>query len=294
VVIGCIDIGSNTTRLLVAEAAEGRLRELESQRVFTRLGRGLVEGGPIPAEKVAQTASVVAAQAAAARKAGAERLVAVATATIRDAPNRAVLARAVEDAGGVPLWILSGDEEARLSFLGATRTLESLSEGMIAVIDVGGGSTEIAIGEAGERPVWWRSFRVGSGLLADRHLASDPPSQAELDAARQAARDAMDPLEPPKADSAIAVGGTATSLRRLAGAELTEERLEEAVRTLASTTVAETAVRFKLDPERVRLLPAGILVLESVSRRLALPLEIARGGLREGVVLETLEAAQGD
>ncbi len=89
----------------------------------------------------------------------------------------------------------------------------------------------------------------------------------------------------------MAVGGTATSLRRLVGAELAHETLERGVRVLSVTPIAEVAERFELDPERVRLLPAGILVLEAVSDCLGLPLRIARGGLREGVILELVEAA---
>jgi exopolyphosphatase/guanosine-5'-triphosphate,3'-diphosphate pyrophosphatase len=98
-------------------------------------------------------------------------------------------------------------------------------------------------------------------------------------------------LESPPAETAVAVGGTATSLRRLVGAELEHETLERGVRVLSLTPIDEIAGRFELDPERVRLLPAGILVLEAVSDHLGLPLRIARGGLREGVILELVEAA---
>jgi exopolyphosphatase/guanosine-5'-triphosphate,3'-diphosphate pyrophosphatase len=96
-------------------------------------------------------------------------------------------------------------------------------------------------------------------------------------------------LEPPPAESAVAVGGTATSLRRLLGAELVHETLERGVRVLCTTPIADVAARFELDRERVRLLPAGILVLEAISDLLKLPLRIARGGLREGVLLELVE-----
>ena len=96
-------------------------------------------------------------------------------------------------------------------------------------------------------------------------------------------------LEPPPADEAVAVGGTATSMRRLVGAELSHETLERGIRVLSQTPIADVAARFELDPERVRLLPAGILVLEAMSDLLELPLRIARGGLREGVLLELVE-----
>ena len=161
----------------------------------------------------------------------------------------------------------------------------------MAVVDVGGGSTEIAIGSPDGSVDWSESFRVGSGFLADSYLRSDPPSVAELQAVRDHVTGVFEGLEAPPAKTAVAVGGTATSLRRLVGAELAHETLERGVRVLSMTPIEEIAGRFELDPERVRLLPAGILVLEAISDRLGLPLRIARGGLREGVILELVEAA---
>jgi exopolyphosphatase/guanosine-5'-triphosphate,3'-diphosphate pyrophosphatase len=289
-ILGCIDIGSNTTRLLVADAGQGRLRELASQRAFTRIGKSLLEGGSIPAEKIAETAEVAASQALSAREAGAEEVVAVATAAIRSAPNRDELAEAVESAAGAPLQVLSGEEEARLAFVGATRTLTTPPEGTLAVIDVGGGSTELAIGDPRGDVDWSGSFRIGSGFLADSYLRSDPPSAAELQAVRQHVQGTFERLHPPPAQNAVAVGGTATSLRRLVGGELSYETLERGVRVLSMTGIDDVAERFELDPERVRLLPAGILILEALSQNLGLPLRIARGGLREGVLLELVDA----
>lgn len=288
-ILGCIDIGSNTTRLLVADASNGRLRELVSQRAFTRLGKSLLEGGSIPPEKIAETADVVASQTRIAREVGAGTIVAVATAAIRNAPNGDELAGAVEGAGGMALSVLSDEEEARLSFVGATRTMATPAEGTVAVIDVGGGSSELAIGDPDGTMHWSESFRIGSGFLADSYLRSDPPSAAELESVRRHVGGTFEGLVPPPADSAVAVGGTATSLRRLVGAELAHETLERGIRVLSVTPIADVAARFELDPERVRLLPAGILVLEALSDSLGLPLRIARGGLREGVLLELLE-----
>jgi exopolyphosphatase/guanosine-5'-triphosphate,3'-diphosphate pyrophosphatase len=289
-ICACIDIGSNTTRLLVADATSGSLKELVNQRAFTRIGKSLRGGdGTIPTEKIAETAEVVRTQATVAREVGAERLVAVATAAIRQAPNREELRSAVAEAGSVELDVLSGEEEARLAFVGATRTLVQSPPGTIAVVDVGGGSSEIAVGEADGRMAWSASFRIGSGFLADSYLRSDPPSVKELQKVRDHVAGALEGLDPPPADSAVAVGGTATSLRRLVGAELSHETLERGIRVLSTTAIPEVAERFELDPERVRLLPAGILVLEAVSDLLELPLRIARGGLREGVLLELVE-----
>jgi exopolyphosphatase/guanosine-5'-triphosphate,3'-diphosphate pyrophosphatase len=291
-ICACIDIGSNTTRLLVADANDGQLRELVTQRAFTRLGKSLNAGGAIPPTKIAETAEVVRTQVNVARQVGAEHVVAVATAAIRNAPNRDQLLAAVEDAGGMSLEVLTGEEEARLSFVGATRTLLQPADGTIAVIDVGGGSSEIAVGEPNGRMSWSASFRIGSGFLADSYLRSDPPSVDDLEKVRRHVAGTFEGLEPPPAESAVAVGGTATSLRRLLGAELSHETLERGVRVLCTTPIVDVAARFELDPERVRLLPAGILVLEAISDLLQLPLRIARGGLREGVLLELVEGRQ--
>ena len=291
-ICACIDIGSNTTRLLVADAGDGALRELVTQRAFTRIGKSLVHGGSIPAGKIAETAEVVRTQTAVALELGAEQVVAVATAAIRNAPNRDELVGAVADAGGMDLTVLTDEEEARLAFVGATRTLLQAPVGTVAVIDVGGGSTEIAIGEPDGRMEWCASFRIGSGFLADSYLHSDPPSIDELEKIRRHVAGTFEGLAPPPAESAVAVGGTATSLRRLVGGELDYDTLERGVRVLSMTAIDEVARRFELDSERVRLLPAGILVLAAISDLLQLPLRIARGGLREGVLLELVEGRQ--
>jgi exopolyphosphatase / guanosine-5'-triphosphate,3'-diphosphate pyrophosphatase len=254
------------------------------------VGKSLGKDGRIPTKKLEEIASVVSAQTRVARETGAEQLVTVATAAIRDAPNRHALARAVRRAGGGELLLVSGDEEARLAFVGAARTLTTPAEGTLGVIDVGGGSTEIAVGEGDGRVSWSASFRIGSGFLADSYLRSDPPASSELEAVRRHVEGTFEGLEPPRPQLAVAVGGTAASLRRLLGAELHHETLERGIRVLSTSSVGEVAERFELDPVRVRLLPAGILVLEALSDLLEMPLRIARGGLREGIILELFES----
>ncbi len=288
-ICACVDIGSNTTRLLVADAGGGSLRELVTQRAFTRIGKSLGKDGRIPAEKIAETAEVVRTQVAVAREVGSERIVAVATAAIRNAPNREALVSAVDRAAAVALDVISEEEEARLAFVGATCTLGQPTAGSIAVIDVGGGSTEIAVGDPETGMDWSCSFRIGSGFLADAYLRSNPPSAGELEKVRRHVAGTFEGLAPPPAQTAVAVGGTATSLRRMVGGELHHDTLERGIRVLSSTPIEEIARRFELDPERVRLMPAGILVLGAISDLLGLPLKIARGGLREGVLLELVE-----
>jgi exopolyphosphatase/guanosine-5'-triphosphate,3'-diphosphate pyrophosphatase len=279
----CIDIGSNTTRLLVAEPDGTLLHEVLSQRAFTHL-RGYDQA--IPVAKIAEVACEVAAQVELARDAGAERIEAVATAAIRYAANRDELCAAIEAASGIGVRVLSEEAEARLAFLGAVGTLDRAPDGVVAVVDVGGGSTEIVFGTAEAGVSWWTSFRVGSGVLADSFLGSDPPREDELELVRAHVAATFDGVEMPPADVAYAVGGSATSLRRLIGAVLDAETLDHGVRTLCGGCAAELAPRHELHLERIRVLPAGMLVLEGASGALGLPLTIAGGGLREGVILE--------
>lgn len=284
----CIDIGSNTTRLLVAQPAGAQLKEVMQQRAFTRVGKGLRRDGAIAQAKIDEVAEVVATQVRLARELGADTIRAVATAAIRQASNRGELCAAIAERSGIKVHVLEGDEEARLAFIGATRALGIAPEGEIAVVDVGGGSSEIAIGTIAGGVRWSSSFRVGSGMLADAYLRSDPPSISELHAVREHASGTFEGLETGTPALGVAVGGSATSLRRLVGAELAHDTLERGVRVLASSPIEEIARRFDLEPERVRLLPAGILILEAISDSLGVPLQIGRGGLREGVILELI------
>jgi exopolyphosphatase / guanosine-5'-triphosphate,3'-diphosphate pyrophosphatase len=287
-VCACIDIGSNTTRLLVASPRNGGLRELCQQRAFTRIGRSLRDDGHIAEPKIDEVAEVVASQARTAEQLGARALKAVATAAIREAGNRDDLVAAVRSRCGVDIEVLTDGEEARLAFVGATRALTEPAAGAIAVVDVGGGSSELAIGTIDGGMTWSASLRLGSGSLADSYLRSDPPAAGELDRVRQHVAGAFEGLRIPAADLAVAVGGSATSLRRLVGALLEPETLERGLRVLATSPIADVARTYELDPERVKLLPAGMLLLEEASTRMGLPLQIARGGLREGVILEMM------
>jgi exopolyphosphatase / guanosine-5'-triphosphate,3'-diphosphate pyrophosphatase len=281
----CIDIGSNTTRVLVADLEDGGLREVLQRRAFTRLGKGL-KGGEIPREKIDEVARVVAEQRLLVEQLGADAMRVVATAAIRAAANQDEFAAAMRDGGGVDVEILDGKEEARLAFLGATRTLGRSLEGSVGVVDVGGGSTELALGTVAEGATWSESFRVGSGLLTDAYRRSDPPSVADLHAMREHAQGVFEGLALPAIDAAVAVGGSAASLRRLVGAELGPESLQRAMLVLSSDPADEVARRFSIDRERVILMPAGLSVLDAASHALGRPLQIGRGGLREGILLE--------
>jgi len=293
-VCGCIDIGSNTTRVLVADTSDGVLRELLQRRAFTRIGKGLKPGAEIPRAKIEEVAGVVASHRMLAEQVGADHVRTVATAAIRCAANRDEFVEVVAEQGGVEVTILEGEEEARLAFLGATRTLGEALDGVVGVVDVGGGSTELAVGTVEDGVSWWASFRLGSGHLADEYLRSDPPSAAELRAMRAHAAAVFEEIAVPCPEAAVAVGGSAASLRRLVGSVLEPETLRRAMQVLSDAPAIEVAERFALDPERVRLMPAGMLVLEAASQALDCPLTIGRGGLREGVLLELAGGMIGD
>ena len=157
---------------------------------------------------------------------------------------------------------------------------------MVGVVDVGGGSTEIAVGTVAGGVSWSSSFLVGSGALADRYLRSDPPSLDELRAVREHACDVFDARTVPHTDCAVAVGGSAASLRRLVGDVLDGDSLRKAIGALSGAPAAEVAEQLALDARRVRLLPAGIVILDAAAEQLRQPLQIGRGGLREGAVLD--------
>jgi exopolyphosphatase/guanosine-5'-triphosphate,3'-diphosphate pyrophosphatase len=282
----CIDLGSNTTRLLVAEVREGRIHPLLEDRVFTRVGTCLVEDRRIPREKVAEAAAVVEDQWRQAQELRPRDVALLTTAVVRQAVNGHELVSAIADRTGLEARVLSAQEEASLAFAGATRTLTAAPEGRVAVVDVGGGSSEVAVGTVVGGVEWFASLPVGSGLLADTHLSSDPPAGEEIAAMRRDVASAIDGLEVPDAGSAVAVGGSASSLRRLVGDELCEDTLARALGLLTTHTRDELAEQFELDPERVRLLPAGVVVLDELRARVPAPLSAGRGGIREGAILD--------
>ena len=290
----CIDIGSNTTRLLVAEGDGPRPRELLAERAFTRLGSARDAHGEIAARKVAEVAAVVARQVAIARELGAGAPRIVATSAVRGALNAAALCEAVTAACGVAPEILSGEDEARLAFSGAIGMLPSPPPGVVGVVDVGGGSTELVVGTAADGVTWSVSLPLGSSTVTDRDLPTDPPSAAELLRLRARLARAFDAVEPPQPSAAYAVGGSATSLQRLVGSVLSVESLTRGLQALVTRPSPEVALALGLHAERARLLPAGLLLLDAASRAMGAPLQLAGGGLREGVVIEQLARLAAD
>lgn len=286
-----IDIGSNTTRVLVAEPSDGQLKKVMEQRAYTRISKAIDAEGAITPDKVEEVGELVATQVRLARELGAREIRAVATAAVREATNGAEVAAAISEAAGVEVEILSGEEEGRLAFIGATKSLGHPTEGPVGVVDIGGGSTEVILGTVTEGVDSVRSWHIGSGTLADELITSDPPSPAEIRRVREYIEDFFAAVEIPHPEQAVAVGGSATSLRRLVGAVLEYETLERAIRVLSADPAVEVAKRFELDPRRVRILTTGVLLLEKVTELLGQPLQIGKGGLREGIILDLWNGA---
>ena len=186
--------------------------------------------------------------------------------------------------------MLSDEEEARLAFVGATSALEHPPDGDIAVIDVGGSSSEIAIGTIAGGVRASSSFRIGSGFLADSYLHSDPPTAAELQRVRAHVAGTFEGFALPTPELAVGVGGSSTSLRRLVGGVLDHETLERGLRILA--THRQRGGRARVRARGRARAPAARPACSSsqeISDRLGRPLLIGRGGLREGVILEMVE-----
>ena len=176
--VAAIDVGTNTVLLLVAEALDGRLRALAERAEITRLGRGVDATGRLDPAAIAATAEVLGRYAAEARALGAERIACVATSAARDAANGADFFAAVSAAAGLTPEIISGDEEARLVWRSAWRDF-GVEGRTLAVLDVGGGSTELCFGD-GPAPGSRRSVQVGAVRLTERHVREDPIGPATL------------------------------------------------------------------------------------------------------------------
>jgi exopolyphosphatase/guanosine-5'-triphosphate,3'-diphosphate pyrophosphatase len=191
----------------------------------------------------------------------------------------------------VPLRIIDGDQEARLTFTGATRAGGGPVGAREAVIDIGGGSTEVVVGTVGGPLDYARSFRLGSGRLTTELAASDPPTDEDLTRASRIVERVL-PDDLPRVQEALVVGGTATSLARLVGGSLRGDALERAAAILQAAPSAEVARTHGLDPERARLLPAGLVILRDVAARLGARVEVGAGGIREGVILSAFDGSR--
>jgi exopolyphosphatase/guanosine-5'-triphosphate,3'-diphosphate pyrophosphatase len=278
--IGVIDVGSNTTRLLVAGAGpDGGLSPLDKAKVRLSLGEEIERFGAVSAVHVAAAAKAVREMASVAQRNRVESLDVFLTAPGRQASNAAELVAALSRAARVQARVLTKEEEGTLAYRGAVLTAGVPLPRRIAVCDIGGASTEIAVGSPAGEPDWIESIDLGSVRLSAR--AGDMRSETQNDFAH---------LEPPAVDAALAVGGSARATRRLVGAELGETELAEALLLVDTNTPREIARRFGVDRARAEILPAGVVLLAEVQQKLGVPLHVCDGGIREGAVLASLDA----
>ena len=280
--IGVVDVGSNTIRLLLAEIDGGGLIPLAKERVRLALGAEIERTGVVSDVSIAAAAKAVRKLCGLARRGGAEALDVFLTAPGRQSANADDLLEAITRAASHSVRVLSKEEEGRLAYAGAVATVDLPLPGTIAVCDVGGASTEIAVGVPGLAAIWVRSVDLGSVRLTER---VDGVAEARAETS-----EVFGSLTPPVVEAALAVGGSARAARRLVGPMLGEAQLAEAlelVETRAQPTISRT---YGVHRTRVRILPAGLVLLSEVQQRLGVPLRVCDGGIREGAVLASVAA----
>jgi exopolyphosphatase/guanosine-5'-triphosphate,3'-diphosphate pyrophosphatase len=278
--IAVADLGTNSTRLLVADLGpDGRLTEVDRRTKVTRLGDGVDASGRLADDAIERVLETLADYRRVADEHGAARSVAVATSAARDADNGEAFQRAVRARSGFDIRTISGDEEARLTFLGATAGRDGAAATL--VIDIGGGSTEYVVGRPGGPPDFHVSTRLGSVRQTERHIATDPPAREELEALARAAREIVTADTPAAVregvGEGIAVAGTATSLAaidlelepyepaRVHGHRLTVDACEGMLDRLAAVPLAERREVRGLHPDRAPTIVAGaVIMLESM------------------------------
>lgn len=280
-VVGVIDVGSATMRLTVGRYTAEGWKSRCNERVFLKLGAEVQRSGSYAESALENVATTARRFMTAANEMGCERLAIVVTAPGRMGSNPGDLVEALTQATGRWPVLLTPAQEARLTFLGAANG--TLGRGEMAVVcDIGGGSTEVSAGSLGAVVEIVGSFDVGSVRLAEKHFLHDPPTFDELEAARADAARILRIDPPPKANVALATGGCAHTLAKLGHPLLEAASLEQAM-TLA-TTGRKPAKR--LHRHRRQALPGGIVLLECIHRSLNMPLTVAPGGLRQGVLHE--------
>jgi exopolyphosphatase/guanosine-5'-triphosphate,3'-diphosphate pyrophosphatase len=301
--VAAVDQGTNSTRLLVAEPdEEGGFEDLARDMVITRLGQGVDETGRLAPDALQRTLAVLGRYVRRARALHVERIRVAATAAVRDAANATEFEQPVGELAGSPLEIVSGEEEAGLSFLGATRGLDAPPP--FLVLDIGGGSTEFVVGS--ERPSAAISTQLGSVRLTERFVPSDPPEASELDRMRAAIGERLNDVEraiPARdAHTFVAVAGTSTTVQavslgldfydpeRIHRTRLSREDAARVAAGLAEMTTAERAALPVMAPGRADVIVAGSVILVEVMERFGFDEAIvSETDILDGLVLEMLE-----
>jgi exopolyphosphatase/guanosine-5'-triphosphate,3'-diphosphate pyrophosphatase len=287
--IAVIDVGSNTVRLLVSEWGVCGIERVREARSLLLLGKEIERRGALSARKLDETRRCARRFSRVAREAGAARLEVLVTAPGRQSANADALVRVLVEATAAPVRILTPEEEGRLAWEGAVAAATGAELApTVAVCDVGGGSTELLVGTPDGGPAWARSLDVGSLRLTERLLGDDPPGKDAMREAGAQVAAAFEGLTAPLPQAALATGGTARALKKLAGARLGEDELGAAVRRLTKRSAREIARSTGVDRERARTLLAGALILREVQRLLRTPLAVSTAGLREGAALRLL------
>ena len=287
--VAAVECGTNSLRLLVADVdpAAGSLTDVDRRLELVRLGQGVDATGRLAPDALARTLRVLRAYAAIIEAAGVSAVRVVATSATRDAANAAEFVTGVRDVLGIEPEVLSGEDEARLSFTGATAELAGRAAGPYLVADIGGGSTEFVLGDPMAGPDGPAeaavSVNIGCVRLTERHLHGDPPTEAEVAAARADIDAALDVVEAkiPVAEARTLVGlaGSVTTVAALAlgldgydAARIHHARIsaaaaaDQAMRLLAQTR-AERAALAVMHPGRVDVIGAGALVLARIMER---------------------------
>ena len=294
--VAAIDLGSNTCVLLLLERRDGRLHRLTSEIAFTRLAAGLDGAGHLSVEAVERSLEALRRFCRIAEKAGAQRLACVATAALREAPNRALLVDAAAQFG-LQVTPISGAEEAALSFA----AVASAESGPLLVLDIGGASSELSAGEGGVLD-WRRSLAIGSVRLHERYrlgVPLDPAAAALLNADLDAGLAALP--QPPDGAELVAVAGTAVSAAqchlglldydhsRLDGVTLEAAAISDLIDRIGSCDLDERMQRFSLPPGRADVFPAGLMILAAILRWSAAPRLLVRDrGVAWGAALRLL------
>jgi exopolyphosphatase / guanosine-5'-triphosphate,3'-diphosphate pyrophosphatase len=288
--VGVLDVGSNTIRLLVATVERGEVVPLGKEKVRLSLGEEIERYGAVSDMHVAAAAKAVQKLCKTARECGVESLDVFLTAPGRQSENADELVAALRRAAGVPVRVLSTEEEGCLAYAGAVATAPVALPRRIAVCDVGGASTEVAVGSPDRAPDWVVSVALGSVRLTARVLDGERPAPSDLETARAETEGAFARVAPPSVETALAVGGSARAARRLVGPELSADALAEALRLVAAKHPRTISRRYGVDRARAHILPAGLVLLAEVQRRLGVPMHVCDGGIREGAVLASVEA----
>jgi exopolyphosphatase/guanosine-5'-triphosphate,3'-diphosphate pyrophosphatase len=301
--VAVIDLGSNSTRLLVADVTDGALTEIERRSTVTRLAQGVDGSGLLKEEAMTRVFATLDEYRAVMDARGAEVTVAVMTSAVRDAANGEEFAAKVAADYGIEARILSGDDEAQLTFAGATSERPPDDDHTRLVIDIGGGSTELVVG-TGHAMRFHCSTQAGVVRQSERHLHHDPPEPAELQSLSTEVgaifADAIPADVASGVDAAIAVAGTATSCAALSlrldpydaakveGYELTLGEVELLIARLAAMDEAERREQPGLHPDRAATIVAGTILLAQAMRAFDLQrVEVSEHDLLRGTALET-------